>query len=136
MNDNEDIQLLYDRECPVCDFYCQRIDVSPSVGNLVRVNARESSPLMDEITNAGLDIDAGMVLKSGDTIYHGSDAIHQLALLSSKKGLLNRLASSLFRHRRIATLLYPLLAVCRNLLLKVLRRSRINNLGLTDNDRF
>ena len=136
MNDNEDIQLLYDRECPVCDFYCQRIDVSPAAGNLVRVNARESSPLMDEITNAGLDIDAGMVLKSGETIYYGSDAIHHLALLSSKKGWLNRLASSLFRHRRIATLLYPLLAVCRTLLLKVLRRSRINNLGLADNDRF
>lgn len=136
MNDNEDIQLLYDRECPVCDFYCQRIDVSPSIGNLVRVNARESSPLMDEITNAGLDIDAGMVLKVGETIYYGSDAIHHLALLSSKKGWLNRLASSLFRHRRSATILYPLLAVCRNLLLKVLRRSRINNLGLADNDRF
>ena len=91
---------------------------------------------MDEITNADLDIDEGMVLKVDGTIYYGSDAIHQLALLSSKKGLFNRLMSSIFRHRRIAKLLYPALAVCRKLLLKILGRSRINNLGLADNDRF
>ena len=66
----------------------------------------------------------------------GSDAIHELALLSSKKGLFNHLMSSLFRHRQIAKLLYPALVVCRNLLLKILGRSRINNLGLADNDRF
>ncbi len=135
-SDNSGIYLVYDRECPVCEFYCQRIDVSPADGRLERVDAREDSPLMDEITSAHLDIDAGMVLKVEGTLYYGSDAIHQLALRSSKKGFVNRLASALFRHPRIAKLLYPVLAACRNLLLKVLRRSRINNLGIIDNDRF
>ena len=91
---------------------------------------------MDEITSANLDIDAGMVLKVKGTLYYGSDAIHQLALRSSMKGFVNRLASALFRHPRIAKILYPALAACRNMLLKVLRRSRINNLGVIDNDRF
>ena len=134
--DNSNIHLVYDRECPVCEFYCQRVDVSPGAGRLVRVDAREDSLIMDEITSANLDIDAGMVLKVGDAIYYGSDAIHQLALLSSRKGLVNRLAYTLFRHPRIARILYPALAACRNLLLKVLGRSRINNLGLINNDRF
>jgi predicted DCC family thiol-disulfide oxidoreductase YuxK len=135
-SDNGDIYLVYDRECPVCEFYCQRIDVSPADGSLERVDAREDSPLMDEITSANLDIDAGMVLKVKGTLYYGSDAIHQLALRSSKKGFVNRLASALFRHPRIAKILYPALAACRNMLLKLLRRSRINNLGVIDNDRF
>ena len=91
---------------------------------------------MDEITSANLDIDAGMVLKKEGTLYYGSDAIHQLALLSSKTGFVNRLAHTLFRHPQIAQLLYPVLAACRNLLLKALRRTRINNLGLIDNERF
>ena len=133
---NDDIYLVYDRECPVCEFYCQRVNTSSSAGHLVRVDARRASPLLDEITNADLDIDEGMVLKVDGTIYHGSDAIHELALLSSKKGLFNQLTSSLFRHRQIAKFLYPALVVCRNLLLKILGRSRINNLGLADNDRF
>jgi len=135
-SENIDIQLVYDRECPVCEFYCQRVDVSPAAGKLSRVDAREHSAVMDEITGANLDIDDGMVLKVGNTIYYGSDAIHQLALLSSKTGLVNRLAHALFRHPRIAKLLYPVLVACRNLLLKVLGRTRINNLGLIDNDRF
>ena len=135
-NENTDIHLVYDRECPACEFYCQRVDVSPAAGKLIRVNAREHSPHMDEITSANLDIDAGMVLMKDGTIYYGSDAIHQLALLSSKTGLVNRLAHALFRHPRIAKLLYPVLAACRNLLLKALRRTRINNLDLTDNERF
>ncbi len=135
-NENIDIQLVYDRECPVCEFYCQRVDVSSAAGKLSRVNAREHSPVMDEITGANLDIDAGMVLKVDNTIYYGSDAIHQLALLSSKTGLVNRLAHALFRHPRIAKFLYPVLAAGRNLLLKALGRTRINNLGLIDNDRF
>ena len=135
-DDNDGIYLVYDRECPVCEFYCQRVNTSPSAGHLVRVDARRASPQLDEITNADLDIDDGMVLMVDGTIYYGSDAIHELALLSSKKGLFNNVMSSLFRHRRIAKLLYPALVVCRNLLLKILGRSRINNLGLADNDRF
>ena len=135
-SENSDIYLVYDRECPAGESYCQRVAVSPAAGKLIRVNARRDSSLMDEITSANLDIDAGMVLKKEGTLYYGSDAIHQLALLSYKTGLVNRLAHTLFRHPRIVQLLYPVLAACRNLLLKALRRTRINNLGLIDNERF
>ena len=93
-SDNGDIYLVYDRECPVCEFYCQRIDVSPADGSLERVDAREDSPLMDEITRANLDIDAGMVLKVKGTLYYGSGAIHQLALRSSEKGFVLELLTA------------------------------------------
>ncbi len=136
MSDLPEIELVYDRQCPICDYYCQRIDVDESAGNLVRIDAREDTQIMREITDIGLDIDEGMVLKLDDTIYYGSDAIHMLAKLSSRKGVVNRIAYSVFRSPKVARVLYPLLAACRNLLLKVLGRTRINNLGVENNDRF
>ena len=85
MGDDDQIDLVYDPQCPVCEFYCQRIDVSESSGKLSRIDARKDSPIMNEITTAGLDIDQGMVVKVGTELYYGSEAIHQLALLSSRR---------------------------------------------------
>ena len=136
MNGGADIEVVYDRQCPVCEFYCQRIDVDPALGKLCRVDAREDSSIMREITALGLDIDEGMVVKAGDSIHYGSDAINVLARNSSRTGLINWLASTLFRSARVARLLYPLLKACRNLLLKLLGRSRINNLRQPGRDRF
>lgn len=136
MNDSRDVELVYDRQCPICDYYCQRIEVDEKAGTLKRVDAREDSELMQEITAVGLDIDEGMVVKLNDEFFYGSDAIHKLATLSSRKGAVNKMAYWIFRWPRVARLLYPLLAGCRNALLKILRRSRINNLGIDNNDRF
>ena len=102
----------------------------------MRVDAREESEVLDEVTTIGLDIDEGMVLKVDDTIFYGCDAIHELALRSSRKGFVNRLAFWIFRSKSAARLFYPVLAACRNLLLKVLGRTRINNLNIENNDRF
>jgi len=136
MNNDDNIQLVYDKQCPVCDLYCQLIDVRDSEGHLVRVDAREKSEVMDEINSLGFDIDEGMVLKAGDELYYGSEAIHQLALRSSGKGIFNKLARMTFRSRAVADVLYPLLKAARNLLLKILGRSRINNLDTPGNDKF
>lgn len=120
----------------MCEYYCQRIDIDKTAGELVRVDAREQSDVLDEATGIGLDIDAGMVVKANDRIYYGSEAIHHLALMGSRKGAVNRSAYWVFRSRTAARILYPILAACRNLLLKVLGRTRINNLGLDNNDKF
>jgi predicted DCC family thiol-disulfide oxidoreductase YuxK len=133
---SEDILLVYDRECPFCDAYCRMARVAPSEGTLHLVDARENSEVMDEITRRGLDIDQGMVVKKGNQLYYGSDAIHQLALMSSRKGLFNQLSYWAFRSRRAAHLLYPLLRACRNFALKLMRRTKINNLQRAGNDRF
>ena len=83
MGESNDIELVYDKQCPICDFYCQRIDVQESAGKLVRIDARDDSDIMRDITALGLDIDEGMVVRVGNEIHYGADAIHKLALLSS-----------------------------------------------------
>lgn len=136
MPDDDRIELVYDRECPVCDYYCNRVDVEAGHGKLVRVDARDMPDIMDEITALGLDIDEGMVVKRDGRIYYGADAIHELARMSSRQGFINRVAHLAFRSAGRSNFLYPILKALRNLLLKLLGRSRINNLNQSNNERF
>lgn len=132
----KEILLVYDRECPVCDFYCRAVRVQNSAGRLRIVDARESSGIMEEITDKGLDIDQGMVVKMDDVLYYGSDAIHALALISTRSGFFNRLSHWTFRSRARSRIFYPVLRSLRNLLLKLLGKTKIDNLGLENNVRF
>ena len=126
--------LVYDWECPVCDIYCRLVRVRPEAGQLRLVNARESSAVLQEITKAGLDIDQGMVAKMDGHLYYGSDAIHAIALISSRTDLFSRLTHYVFRSNRLSRILYPFLRTCRGLLLKAMGKTKINNLRIQRND--
>lgn len=112
------------------------VKIRESVGELRIVDAREQSDVLDEITARGLDIDQGMVLKMGEQLYYGADAIHMLSLIGTRSGIFNRLNYWLFRSESVSRVLYPVLRFFRNLLLKFLGKSKINNLGTPGNDRF
>jgi predicted DCC family thiol-disulfide oxidoreductase YuxK len=128
--------LIYDQECAACDIYCRSVQVGQSTGRLRLVNARNPSPVMRKMTRAGLDIDQGMVVQKGGKLYYGAEAIHTLALLSSRSDLFNKLSYYVFRSKALSRLLYPGLRICRNLLLKALGKTKINNLRVKGNDRF
>lgn len=135
MKDHE-ILLVYDRECPACNYYCNLIRIRRDLGNLRIIDARENSQILREITDAGLDIDQGMVLKMHSELYYGADAIHALALIGSRSGIFNRLNYWVFRSRVCSKLVYPMLKLCRNLLLKIMGKTKINNLKKTGNEKF
>ena len=128
--------LVYDWQCPACHLYCRLLRIREDDGRFRLVDARGNPPVMNEITAQGLDIDQGMVLKMDDRFYYGADAIHKLALISGPSTAFNRLNIWIFRSPSRAKLLYPVLRASRNFLLKLLGRTKINNLGLPDNDRF
>lgn len=136
MNSTREVLVVYDRQCPACDYYCNLVRIKESVGRLVLVDARNGGPVMDEITARGLDIDQGMVVKIGDELYYGPDAIHVLALMGTNRGFFNRVAYWSFRSRAVSRGVYPALKSCRNLLLKMLGKTKINNLWVSGNDRF
>ncbi len=105
-----------------------------TIGRLQLVDAREkpsavNEAILDEIRRAGLDIDQGMVLKLDGQLYHGDEAMHRVALLSSRSGIFNRLNYWVFRSPRRARLLYPPLRSIRNIVIKGLGREPIDNLG-------
>ena len=132
----EEILLVYDRECPACNAYCQVVRIRESVGDLRIVDARENSEVMNEITAQGLDIDQGMVLKMGDRLYYGADAIYTLASIGSRSGVFNRLNYWIFKSKIASSILYPLLRFLRNWMLKMLGKTKINNLDAEDNEKF
>jgi predicted DCC family thiol-disulfide oxidoreductase YuxK len=135
MTKNE-VLLVYDKECPACDFYCNLVQINESVGTLRIVDARESSEVMNEITALGLDIDQGMVLKLDGQIFYGADAIHMLSLIGTRSGFFNRINYWIFRSKWLSGVLYPVFKLARNVLLKLLRVTKINNLDKPNNDRF
>ena len=130
------IVLIYDKECPACNHYCQFVRIRESIGELELINARDTSDVMKSITAQGLDIDQGMVLKLDNQLYYGADAIHMLALISSRSGIFNRFNYWLFKSKKRSHLLYPVLRFFRNLLLKALNKTKVNNLGVAGNDKF
>lgn len=130
------VQIIYDTQCPACDFYCNLIQLRDEGVALDLIDARDNPDCMMEITQRGWDIDQGMVVIVGDAWYYASDAIHILATVSGKQTFFNRFARWLFKSPGRAKFFYPILRSCRNLLLKLLRRSKINNLDMSDNERF
>ena len=139
MNDDKHhqaITLVYDKQCPACERYCQLVRIRESVGELKLLDARDGGELVDRITARGWDIDQGMVLQLDQQLYYAADAIHMLSLLSSRNGLFNHFNYWAFKSPLLAKALYPVLKFGRNLLLKFLGRTKINNLDLPDNERF
>ena len=122
------IVLVYDGDCPVCSNYCQAVRIRNSVGDLELINSRTDSPIVKEISEKGLDLDQGMVLKIDDCMYFGADTIHALALLGSRSGGFNRLNYWVFKSKSRSRYLYPVLRFGRNVLLRILGRSKIDNL--------
>lgn len=130
------ILLVYDKQCPACHYYSQLVRIRESVGELQLIDARQDTEILREITQHSLDIDQGIVLKMGGQFYYGPDAIHALALISSRSGIFNRLSYWMFRSKTLSRYLYPVLRSMRNLLLKVLGKTKINNLNVDGNERF
>jgi len=139
---NDKLQIVYDKQCPACSLYCDLYKASAEDGQVELLDARDSSALMDRITGLGLDIDDGMVVATapedgseGELLY-GAEAIQALAARDSGSGVFNAFDRMLFKHPRLAGLLYPVLRTFRNLLLKLLGVDRINNLKIAGRDRF
>lgn len=133
---NETLILVYDRECPACRNYAQVVRIRESVGELKLIDARSDAEAVQELTAAGFDLDEGMALIVGERTYYGADTVHMLAILGSNHGFLNRINYIIFRSQTLSKILYPAMKAGRKLLLKLLGKTKINNLNVDGNDRY
>lgn len=127
--DQAEICLVYDGQCPVCRPYAKRVAVDDPDIALRLVDAREDSALMQEITARGLDIDHGMVVTLEGQLYYGAEAFRIMATRQGSGTLFNRLCRLLFANRHLAHLVYPLGKQVRVLLLRLIGLPPIDNLG-------
>ncbi len=137
----ERVIVIYDKECPACHLYCQWVRINQSLGDKGRreiqlIDARQHPEYVEQVTERGLDIDQGMVVLVNDAFYYGSDAIHVLSLMGSDSNWFNRFNHWLFKSKGRAHFFYPIFRSLRNLLLKLLRKTKINNLAIDNNTHF
>lgn len=118
-------RIYYDGECPFCTHYAALLRLRESIGDVDLVNVREDTEARQKLQAYGYDLDQGMVLDLDGRFHVGADAMHRLAMLSSRSGFLNRMIAGVFRFAWLATLLYPVLRAGRALTLFALGRERI-----------
>lgn len=125
----DELALIYDRECPVCTAYSCSVGVDESqAAGVRRINARDGEDeLVRQAKAAGLDLDDGMVVVHQGKLYHGADALNIMARLAPSRGFGNRLNKLLFANPTIARLSYPVLRAGRNMLLRLLGRKKIKD---------
>lgn len=126
-NIREDVTIVYDGECPFCQQYTQLLRLRASSGNVQLINARDNTQPVIDAVERGFDLDQGMIVIIEDRFYHGADAMHVLAMLSTQTGWFNRLNYYVFRSKRVSTILYPVLRTGRNLVLRLLGRKPIKS---------
>lgn len=126
----EDVWFVYDGAYPICNMGADLYRVRQSVGALYSIDARteKDHPIMQEVNAAGLDLDAGMVIKYEGKLHQGAEALHVMAQLGSGQGWFNRLNNRLFHSRKLAQFCYPALREARNLALRIKRENKIANL--------
>jgi predicted DCC family thiol-disulfide oxidoreductase YuxK len=117
--------LLYDGECPFCRNYIALLAIRQVSPSFRVIDARRDPLLSARLLADGFNLDDGIVLRWQDSVYFAGDAIHVLSLIAENRGL-SRLNRWVFKSRRRARLLYPLLRWGRNTSLALLGRNRIN----------
>ena len=117
------LTVVYDGDCPLCSAYVTQLRLKETAGCLDLVDARQHPETVEALDRRGYRLDEGMVVIAGDQAYHGSDAIHALALMSSRSGWLNRLNYWVFRSHTLSAALYPALVAGRRALLWLLGRA-------------
>ncbi len=127
---NNTVYFVYDGECPLCSIEASHYRMKETFGELEIVDARtqKDHPVMQEIQDARIDLDEGMVFKYNGQLYQGDEALHIMAKLGANKGLLNVFKNSMFKSKRVARTCYPSMRAVRNITLKLLGKKKIRNL--------
>ena len=120
------LSVFYDGECPVCSHYVRHTRLKQTFEVSI-VNLRENPQRVAEFGAKGFNVDNGMIVIFDDKTYHGAEAMHILALLSTPSGFFNRCNRLIFSNSWLARTFYPILVSGRNLLLFLLGRKKIND---------
>ena len=119
--------IIYDGDCIFCQNYVRLVRLRETVGNVELVDARSEDPRVRKYQREGYDLNEGMIFVWNGRVYHGSDAVHVLAGLSTEAGWFNKLNCAIFSRRTASRLLYPFLKIGRRITLLARGKSLIDN---------
>lgn len=110
-------RLIYDGDCPFCSKYAALVRFRAAAGPVDILNARERPEIVKEMAARGVNLDKGMALDLDGTLYHGSDALNRIALMSTGSGLFNAFTASVFKSKTLSKTMYPVLKAARRVAL-------------------
>ena len=119
------VKIYYDGDCP----YCRNFVVLSKLKSEYDVNLynlRESPDKVSEFSRNGYDVNEGIIVTVGDTLYFGADAIYIIGKLSDNTKKTGKLYYFIFSNKAFSHFLYPMLKLGRNLTLLMLGRKKIN----------
>jgi predicted DCC family thiol-disulfide oxidoreductase YuxK len=125
-NPSRAIRIMYDGECPVCSSYVKFVRMRKAAGKVELLNMREHPEIVAAMRAKNIEVNEGMIVEVDGALYHGADAVHAMAMMSSPSNVANRINVAIFRHPWLATALYPAMKLGRNTLLKIIGRKMID----------
>tara|TARA_B100000242_G_C42960006_1_gene445209 strand:+ start:651 stop:905 length:255 start_codon:yes stop_codon:yes gene_type:complete len=81
--------------------------------------------LSKELLSSGYNLDEGMLVRLEKQNFFGYEAMLFLASTSSNSNITNKIFSIFFSNKKLASIIYPLLVVGRNIILFLLNRKKI-----------
>ncbi len=110
-------RLIYDGDCPFCSKFAALVRFRKAAGPVDILNAREHPEIVKEMAAKGINLDKGMALDLDGRIYHGSDAINRIALMSTGSGPFNAFTAAVFKSRIASKTMYPVMKAARRIAL-------------------
>ncbi len=117
--------IVYDGDCPFCSAYIRLVRLEAAVGRVHKFDARHQPELVQYLRANGYEINEGMVAIINGAIYFGEQAMHVLALHTTRSGAFNTLTARVFASPLLSKILYPVFKLVRRIVLFALGRSRI-----------
>jgi predicted DCC family thiol-disulfide oxidoreductase YuxK len=114
----DSVYIIYDGDCPFCSHCAKALKIKKAIGELHLINARNED-YQAFVGDQKFDLNAGMLVILNGKFYHGAEAAHLLALISTPSDLFNRLNFLFFHKLYLAKFFYPIFRFLRNLLLKI-----------------
>lgn len=118
--------IVYDGDCPFCSSYVGWLRLREAVGQIELINARKGGEVLCDLGVDQVLLEREMMFIYQGETFTGADAIHMLALLSTRYGIFNRSMVYLFSSKSLAHAIYPMLRIGRNITLQLLGRERLN----------
>jgi predicted DCC family thiol-disulfide oxidoreductase YuxK len=119
-SDQMEITIIYDGDCPFCRNYVSLMKLRTVFGKVRLVDARADSDSVLLLAKRGFDINEGMAVILGNTIYFGEDAVTLISSISGWRSPLGRLVARILIDKKRAHVLYPIMKAGRRLALRAL----------------
>ena len=119
-NEKDTIVVIYDGECPFCANYVKLMNLRNTVGRVTLIDARSEAASIKALVGQGYDLNEGMAVVFGGSVYYGKDAVTFLSSLTHTRNWAGRLLSKLLSNPSRAALLYPVMKLGRRITVRVL----------------